>query len=115
MPTSLSVLIVDDRLGGSGPLTAALSRHGHTVHVAHTAAEAKIASGPPDVVILDTGFTDGDGVDLVERFSRLPLRPLVIMRSLPIEGSCRDVAVSDADWIVGLVADYGRSVRRVRG
>lgn len=64
--TSTRLLVVEDDEGISGPLTAALRSAGHDVLHASTGAHAvEIARhSPPDLVLLDLGLPDIDGVDV---------------------------------------------------
>ncbi|MEN9644016.1 MAG: hypothetical protein RL238_685 [Actinomycetota bacterium] len=63
---SVDVLVVEDLPEFTQIVTAVLRGAGHRVRSAGTIADAltSIASVPPDVVILDLGLPDGDGLDL---------------------------------------------------
>lgn len=62
----MRVLLVDDDLRFATALTAALRRSGYEVEHVSTAAQA-LAAPPCDVVLLDIGLPDGDGVDICRR------------------------------------------------
>jgi DNA-binding response OmpR family regulator len=62
----MRVLLVDDDLRFATALTAALRRSGYEVEHAPTASAA-FAAPPCDVVLLDIGLPDGDGVDVCRR------------------------------------------------
>jgi DNA-binding response OmpR family regulator len=64
--SSVRVLIVEDDPGIAGSLERGLARAGYTTEVASTVAES-LAAGSYDVVLLDLGLPDGDGVDLCTR------------------------------------------------
>ncbi len=73
-----SILIVEDELPMRRFLRAALSAHGYPLFEAGTAAEAKlvITTHNPDLVLLDLGLPDADGLDLtrsVREWSRVPI------------------------------------------
>ena len=60
------VLLVEDDLRFASALTAALKRSGYEVDHAPTAAAA-LAASPCDLVLLDLGLPDGDGLDVCRR------------------------------------------------
>jgi DNA-binding response OmpR family regulator len=63
---SLSVLVVEDDSGIATQLVRALTRGGYAVRHVMTGTEA-LASDDPDVVLLDLGLPDGDGVEVCKR------------------------------------------------
>src|SRR5262249_33324485 len=60
---SVRVLIVEDDPGIAGSLDRGLCRAGYLTATAATVAAAR-AADPHDVVLLDLGLPDGDGVEL---------------------------------------------------
>lgn len=62
----MRVLLVEDDLRFATALTAALRRSGYDVQHAATASAA-LAAPPCDLVLLDIGLPDGDGVDICRR------------------------------------------------
>ena len=60
---SVRVLIVEDDPGIAGSLDRGLTRAGYATETAGTAEEARRAEAY-DVVLLDLGLPDGDGIDL---------------------------------------------------
>ncbi|MDD5348998.1 MAG: sigma-54 dependent transcriptional regulator [Chthoniobacteraceae bacterium] len=77
------ILIVDDHLIIRKTMADALRAKRHSVVTVETIADAEkaIQRNNIDVVFLDVRLTDGNGVDLLERLSNMPDRPLVIMMS----------------------------------
>ncbi len=76
--TGVRVLVVDDESSIRRFLNAALSAHGYTVLEADSgqAALASAAADQPDLVILDLGLPDFDGVEVTRRlreWSRIPI------------------------------------------
>ena len=72
------LLVVDDDPALVRALRIALSARGHEVVVARTGADAvrQVALAQPDVVVLDLGLPDADGVDVcrhVRGFSEVPV------------------------------------------
>jgi DNA-binding response OmpR family regulator len=62
----MRVLLVEDDARFARALTAALRRSGYEVDHAPTAAAA-LAAPPADLVLLDVGLPDGDGMDVCRR------------------------------------------------
>jgi len=91
------VLVVeDDTVIGDG-LAQALSGEGYQVRWARTAADAldAIDATPPDLVLLDLGLPDLDGVELCRRLrAALPLVTIVMLTA----------RVEEVDIVVGLDA-----------
>lgn len=77
----ISVLLVEDDLRLADALSGALRSHGYQVRHVSTGAQA-IAADPVDVVLLDLGLPDGDGLDvcqaLRERFDMADAAILVV-------------------------------------
>jgi two-component system KDP operon response regulator KdpE len=72
------VLVVDDEPAIRRSVSAGLTARAYEVRTAATGQEAiaSIAQEPPDLVILDLGLTDVDGIDLcrqIRRWSRVPI------------------------------------------
>lgn len=63
------VLIVEDSLGAGDWIAVFLGARGYTTRIAHTAAEAMVLASDfkPQVVLMDLGLPDGNGLDLARR------------------------------------------------
>ena len=59
-------IIEDDPSIGPG-LLRMVETEGHTARLARSVAEAGALAGDPEVVLLDLGLPDGDGLDLCAR------------------------------------------------
>ncbi len=96
--TSPVILVVEDDEGISGPLSRALQGQGYATRVAGTAAGALAAADEdpaPDLVLLDLGLPDLDGVELARRLrERIPLTVIVMLTARSTE----------VDIVVGLDA-----------
>jgi len=89
------VLVVEDDLDIAPPLVRALSREGHEVDMASTGAEALKRVPQCDLVLLDLGLPDKDGLEVCREFRSLGLDTPVLMLT---------ARTSEADIIVGLDA-----------
>ena len=58
------LLIVEDDAGIRSGLLRALTNAGYSCHAAETAAAARSFDDTPDLVLLDLGLPDADGLDL---------------------------------------------------
>lgn len=74
------VLVVDDNVDAAATTAQILEQFGHTVQVAHTAAEAleRCARDKPAVAILDIGLPDMDGYALAAAIRRLGNAPRLV-------------------------------------
>ena len=92
------ILLVEDDSAISQPLGRALESEGYGVRVAATGAEAldlSLEPPPPDLVLLDLGLPDLDGVEVARRLrERLPLSVIVMLTARSAE----------VDVVVGLDA-----------
>lgn len=73
------ILLVEDSSMISGALTMLLEAGGFDVTLASSAAEAIAWQGSsgPDVMLLDIGLPDGDGLRVIEMLDQRGLRPAV--------------------------------------
>ncbi|HKV44825.1 MAG TPA: response regulator [bacterium] len=82
MPESgLRVLVVDDEQAIRRFLRVSLSAHGHKVFEAETGQEglSSAVANRPDVVILDLGLPDLDGIDLTKRLKERTQAPIIVL------------------------------------
>jgi DNA-binding response OmpR family regulator len=74
------LLVVEDDPGIGANLERALVNSGYSVSLVTTVADSLAVADPPDLVLLDLGLPDGDGVDLARAFGeRWPQVPIVIL------------------------------------
>jgi two-component system response regulator RegX3 len=74
----MRLLLVEDDDAIAEPLTAGLERHGFQVSRARTGAEA-LAAAPHDVVLLDLGLPDMDGIDICRRLRASSTVPIIVV------------------------------------
>jgi two-component system KDP operon response regulator KdpE len=79
--TGLRVLIIDDEPAIARALRPALEGHGFVVATASSGAEARSQVGrfAPDLILLDLGLPDVDGVDLTRELRGLTQAPIVVL------------------------------------
>ncbi len=75
------ILIVDDDQSLAKMLSRQVTRVGHQASVAHTLSEGLQAAQhtPFDLIFLDVQMPDGNGLDFLSRFRRMPSEPEVII------------------------------------
>ena len=90
------ILVVDEEPAITRAVRAGLDVRGYAVDVAASAAEAldHIATRPPDVVLLDLGLPDGDGLDVVRRVREWTDLPVIVLSGDAHDG--RKVLALDA-------------------
>lgn len=88
----MHVLLVEDDAAIAEPLERGLKRYGHTVHRVTTGREALRTGTTWDLVLLDLGLPDIDGLDVCRQLRADSDVPLIMI-------SARD---SEADKVVGL-------------
>jgi len=75
------VLVVEDELQMRRFLRASMSAHGYRVAESVTGADAMAAAsaGNPDVILLDLGLPDGDGIDVLRRIREWSQVPVIVI------------------------------------
>jgi two-component system KDP operon response regulator KdpE len=94
--TVARVLVVDDDRALLRALRMGLVARGHELVAAVTAEEglSKMALGAPDVVILDLGLPDLDGVEVARRIRQWSEVPIIVLSATGLED--RKVAALDS-------------------
>ncbi len=75
------VLVIEDEAPIRKFLRATLAAHGYRVNEAGTARDGVIQAGmqPPDVIILDLGLPDADGLDVIEQIREWLNVPIIVL------------------------------------
>jgi two-component system KDP operon response regulator KdpE len=75
------VLVIEDEAPLRRYLRATLQAHGYRVEEAATGAEGRerLAAASPDVVLLDLGLPDADGLDLAREFRGWSQVPIIVV------------------------------------
>ena len=100
MPTSKAhILIIDDEPQIRRFLKATLSGHDYTISEASNAAEgAKLLSvHPPDLLILDLGLPDKDGLDVLKELRSWNTLPVIVLSARGYEQAKVDALEAGAD------------------
>jgi DNA-binding response OmpR family regulator len=85
MEPPLRVLVVEDDEGIAWPLRRGLARSGYQVELVGTAAQA-LAAAPADVVLLDLGLPDLDGLEVCRRLRAYSDAALIVVTARSEEG-----------------------------
>src|SRR5215467_13083756 len=115
-----SVLVVEDDEGIATQLVRGLSRSGYTVDHVTTGREA-LGRADPDVVLLDLGLPDGDGVDVCRQLSQRSGLAIIVVtargeepeRVLALDAGADDYLVKPFG-LAELLARIRAVLRRVR-
>jgi two-component system KDP operon response regulator KdpE len=109
-------LIVDDERAIRRFLRTALSAHGHTIFEAATgeAALAAVVQHRPDVVILDLGLPDLEGIAVTRRLREWTTIPIVILSVREQEGDKIAALDAGADDYLTKPFSVGELMARLR-
>ncbi|MCW5222134.1 response regulator [Verminephrobacter aporrectodeae] len=101
------ILIVEDEADIRRFVRLTLEREGHTVHEATTLQRGLIEAGTrrPDLLVLDLGLPDGDGVDLIRELRSWSTMAIIVLSARSAEAS--KIAALDAGADDYLVKPFG--------
>lgn len=102
-----SILIVEDEADIRRFVRMALSAEGYEVHEADTVARALIEAGTrrPDLLVLDLGLPDGDGIEVIHGLRRWSAVPVIVLSARSQEAD--KIAALDAGADDYLVKPFG--------
>ncbi|MDR3043551.1 MAG: sigma-54 dependent transcriptional regulator [Desulfovibrio sp.] len=94
------ILIIDDDDGICHVLTRVAQRMGHTARAARSLAEgeALLSREPFDVVLLDVGLPDGNGLAAIPRVAARPSRPEVVVITGAGDPEGAEAAIGAGAW-----------------
>jgi two-component system KDP operon response regulator KdpE len=97
-------------------LRATLGSHGYRLHEAETGEDGLIeaASRQPDVVILDLGLPDVDGLQVIRRLREWSKVPIIVLSARGQEGDKVAALDADADDYVSKPFAVGELLARLR-
>jgi two-component system KDP operon response regulator KdpE len=110
------VLVVDDEPAVHRFLTPALAANDYETLKAETAAEAlkRIAADAPDVVVLDLGLPDMDGMEVIRRVREWSDVPIVVLSARDREAEKIAALDGGADDFVNKPFGVGELMARLR-
>jgi CheY-like chemotaxis protein len=126
---ALQVLVVDDNIDAAETLRIVLALAGVKTGVAHSAAAALATAEAmrPDVVLLDLGLPDGNGVEVARRIRSTEWGSKPLLVALTGWGRLEDRALTDeagfdlhlvkpvdGDQVLALLARFARSLQQQR-
>lgn len=98
---TLRVLVVEDDDGVADAVVEALGVHGHVAIRAATAAQVWGRLRDADVVLLDLGLPDGDGLDVLRRLRRISDTPVLVLTARDAERDIvRGLRLGADDYLV---------------
>ena len=111
-----SVLVVEDDAAIRRFVRLALSAEGHTVHEAESIARALIEAGTrrPDLVVLDLGLPDGDGIEVIRGLRSWSTVPVIVLSARSQEADKIAALDAGADDYLGKPFGAGELMARVR-
>lgn len=113
----LLVLVVDDEAAIRRFLRASLAAHGHTVLEAASGVEALdlAAKRRPDIILLDLGLLDMDGIDVTRMIREWSRMPIIVLSVRDAEIDKIEALDAGADDYVTKPFGMGELMARMRG
>ncbi len=110
------ILIVEDELRISNFISAVLSTNGYDVITAHTGKEScsMISSHCPDLVILDLGLPDMDGIEIIRSVRSWTALPIVVVSARMHERDKVEALDAGADDYITKPFGTGELLARIR-
>ena len=110
------ILVIEDEQNISNFISAILTANGYDVLVARngTIAETMIASHCPDIIILDLGLPDMDGMQILRRVRAWSKIPIVVVSARSHERDKVEALDAGADDYLGKPFDSRELLARVR-
>ncbi|MEY8339401.1 response regulator transcription factor [Lachnospiraceae bacterium 62-35] len=99
MNHKLNVIVIEDEKNICSFIETTLENHGYKVMTASTGKEglSYITSFCPDVILLDLGLPDIDGMDLLKQVRQFSITPVIIISARIQEGEKVEALDSGAD------------------
>ncbi|MHA6616853.1 response regulator transcription factor [Pseudonocardia sp. DLS-67] len=97
----MRVLVVEDDDGVAGAVVEALATHGHRVERVARAADVWPPLRDAELVLLDLGLPDGDGMDVLRRLRRITGTPVLVLTARDAERDIvRGLRLGADDYLV---------------
>lgn len=93
------VLVVEDDKAVRNLITTTLELHGYQFYTARTGEEALLSAttSPPDILILDLGLPDMDGVEIIKKIRSWSNVPIIVVSARSEDSDKIDALDSGAD------------------
>lgn len=113
---TLRVLVVEDDREIRTLMQSSLSVEGFEVQTAVTLSEAMalLRHSPPDVIVLDLGLPDGDGLQLVQEVRRQRSVPIIVVSARHQEAQKIELLDAGADDYLTKPFSVGELLARIR-
>lgn len=113
---TLRVLVVEDDREIRSLMQSSLSVEGFEVQTAVTLSEAMalLRHSPPDVIVLDLGLPDGDGLQLVHEVRRQLTVPIIVVSARHQEAQKIELLDAGADDYLTKPFNVGELLARIR-
>ena len=110
------ILIVEDERSISGFIKTVLASNGYEVILAHSGAEAfsMVSSHCPDLVVLDLGLPDIDGMDIIEAIREWTQLPIIVVSARTLEKDKVEALDKGADDYITKPFSAAELLARVR-
>ncbi|MBQ8074577.1 MAG: response regulator transcription factor [Oscillospiraceae bacterium] len=110
------ILIVEDERSISGFIKTVLVGNGYDVILAHSGAEAfsMVSSHCPDLVVLDLGLPDIDGMDIIEAIREWTQLPIIVVSARTLEKDKVEALDKGADDYITKPFSAAELLARVR-
>ena len=111
-----SILVLEDETGISRFICASLSAAGMLPRSAASVAQAEreLAAGPADLLIVDLGLPDEDGVSFIARLRRTDSTPVLVLSARSLETQKIEALDAGADDYLAKPFGVGELLARVR-
>ncbi len=118
-----NAVLIEDDAQIRAFVRSALQAEGWQVHEAQTVARGLIEAGQrrPDLVLLDLGLPDGDGIDFIRRFREWSTMPIIVLSARTSESDKVEALDAGADdylvkpfGVAELLARVRANLRRLR-
>jgi two-component system KDP operon response regulator KdpE len=111
-----TVLVIEDELQMRRFLRSALEGHGYRVIEVGTAREglAQAAGRNPDIILLDLGLPDGDGLDVTRHLREWAATPIVVLSARGLEQDKIRALDAGADDYLTKPFGVGELLARIR-
>lgn len=116
MPHKTTILIVDDEAQIRKFLRTTLASQGYQISEAINAAEAhkQLNTHPPDVMILDLGLPDEDGIHLLQQLRSWSKLPVIVLSARGFEQAKVDALEAGADDYLTKPFGTGELLARIK-